>query len=55
VAEAVQFSHDWAETTALAGLRPLIKVEGNVKRHLWGILSFVKHPITNAATEGAIP
>jgi hypothetical protein len=31
----------------------MIKVEENVKRHLWGILSFVKHPITNAASEAA--
>ena len=23
-----------------------------VKRHLWGIVSFVRHPIANAATEG---
>jgi transposase len=30
----------------------MIKAAETVKRHLWGIVTFVEHPITNAATEG---
>lgn len=52
VAGAMRFAHDWAEAVAHAGLRPMIKAAETVKRHLWGIVSFVEHPITNAATEG---
>jgi transposase len=48
----MRFAHDWAEAVAHAGLRPMIKAAETVKRHLWGIVSFVEHPITNAATEG---
>jgi transposase len=52
VAGAMRFAHDWAEAVAHAGLRPMIRAAETVKRHLWGIVSFVEHPITNAATEG---
>ena len=52
VAGAMRFAHDWAEAVARGGLRPMIRAAETVKRHLWGIVSFVEHPITNAATEG---
>jgi transposase len=39
----------WATHSRLA---PVIDVAKTLKRHLAGLLSYCKHPITNAATEG---
>jgi transposase len=52
VARAMRFAHDWAEAVARSGLKPMMRAAETIKRHLWGIVSYVQYPITNAATEG---
>ena len=49
---AMRFAHERADAVAATGIAPMMKAAETVMRHLWGIVSFVRHPITNAATEG---
>ena len=49
---AMRYAHKWADAVEATGIAAMKKAAETVKRHLWGIVSFVRHPITNAATEG---
>jgi transposase len=50
---AVQrFFSQWSGWAVRSRLDPVKKVAGMLKRHLDGVLRFVKHPITNGVAEG---
>lgn len=47
-----QFFKDWYGWAVRSRLEPVKKVAATLKRHLAGVLRFVKHPITNGVAEG---
>jgi transposase len=47
-----RFFADWYAWAMRSQLEPVKKVAGMLKRHLDGVLRFVKHPITNGVAEG---
>jgi transposase len=49
---ARKFSGDWLAQVARCGLSPIRKVAEMFARHLPGLLNYLKHRITNAASEG---
>lgn len=49
---ARRFFKDWYGWVSRSRLKPLIKVAKMLKRHLENILTYLRHPITNAVTEG---
>jgi transposase len=49
---ARRFFRDWYSWVSRSRLKPLIKVAKMLKKHLENILTYLKHPITNAVTEG---
>lgn len=49
---ARRFFKDWFGWVSRSRLKPLIKVARMIKRHLENILTYLRHPITNAVTEG---
>lgn len=49
---ACRFVDHWVETALATGLRPLEKAAEIIGRHAEGILNFIYHRITNAASEG---
>jgi transposase len=49
---ARRFFKKWFAWASRSQLRPLIKVARMIKRHLENILTYLRHPITNAVTEG---
>lgn len=49
---ARKFFADWFGWASRSRLQPLIKVARMLKRHLDNILTYLRHPITNAVTEG---
>lgn len=49
---AVRFLHHWMESVFTAGLKPLEKAAEMIGHHAEGILNYVYHRITNAASEG---
>lgn len=49
---ACRFMHHWMETAFASGLKPLTKAAEMIGRHAEGILNFIFHRITNAASEG---
>ncbi len=49
---AWRFVHHWMETAFATGLRPLERAAEMIGRHAEGILNFIFHRITNAASEG---
>ena len=49
---ARKFFKNWFGWAARSQLKPVIKVARMIKRHLENILTYLRHPITNAVTEG---
>ena len=49
---ARKFFKNWFGWAARSRLPPVIKVAKMIKRHLENILTYLRHPITNAVTEG---
>lgn len=49
---ARRFFRQWYGWVSRSRLRPLIKVAKMLKSHLENILTYLRHPITNAVTEG---
>ena len=49
---ARQYFKEWYGWVSRSRLKPLIKVGRMIKDHLDNILTYLKHPITNAVTEG---
>ena len=49
---ARRFFRDWYSWVSRSRLKPLIKVAKMLKKHLENILTYLRHPITNAVTEG---
>ena len=49
---ACRFIHEWMETVFATGLGPLEKVAEMIGHHAEGILNYIFHGITNAASEG---
>lgn len=49
---ARRFFRDWFGWASRCRLKPMIEVAHRLKRHLENILTYLKHPITNAVTEG---
>jgi transposase len=47
-----RFFAQWYRWAVRSRLEPVKKVAGMLKRHLDGVLRFVKHPITNGVAEG---
>jgi transposase len=52
VGAARRFFKDWYGWVSRSRLKPLIKVAKMLKGHLENILTYLRHPITNAVTEG---
>jgi transposase len=49
---ARKFFKSWYGWAARSKLKPIIKTARMIKRHLEDILTYLRHPITNAVTEG---
>jgi transposase len=49
---ARRFFKQWFGWASRSRLKPLIKVAKRLKSHLENILTYLRHPITNAVTEG---
>lgn len=49
---ARKFFKKWFGWASRSRLKPIIKVARMLKRHLENILTYLRHPITNAVTEG---
>ena len=49
---ACRFTGQWMETVFAGGLKPLEKVADMTGHHAEGILNYIFHRITNAASEG---
>lgn len=49
---ARKFFKNWFGWAVRSKLKPIIKVARMLKRHLENILTYLRHPITNAVTEG---
>ena len=49
---ARKFFQNWFGWAARSRLPAIIKVAKMIKRHLENILTYLRHPITNAVTEG---
>lgn len=49
---ARKFFKSWHGWAARSKLKPVIKVAKMIRRHLENILTYLRHPITNAVTEG---
>ena len=49
---ARKFFDKWYRWATRSRLKPVVKVAKMLKRHLENILTYLKHPITNAVTEG---
>ena len=49
---ARRFFKDWYGWVSRSQLPPLVEVAGMLKRHLDNLVTYLKHPITNAVTEG---
>jgi transposase len=49
---ARRFFKEWFGWVSRSRLKPLVEVARLLQRHLDNLLTYVKHPITNAATEG---
>lgn len=49
---ARRFFKDWFGWVSRSRLKPVIEVARMLKRHLENLLTYVRHPITNAVTEG---
>jgi transposase len=49
---ARRFFQDWFDWVSRSRLKPLIEVAQMLKRHLDNLLTYLKHHITNAVTEG---
>lgn len=49
---ARNFFRDWFGWASRSRLKPMVDVAYLLKRHLENILTYLKHPITNALTEG---
>lgn len=49
---ARKFFKSWYGWAARSKLKPIIKTAKMIKRHLEDILTYLRHPITNAVTEG---
>ena len=49
---ARKFFKDWFGWASRSQLKPIIKVAKMLKRHFENIITYLRHPITNAVTEG---
>lgn len=52
VADAREFFADWHGWAVRSRLKPMAQKAKMLKKHLGGLLGYVLHPVTNAATEG---
>jgi transposase len=49
---AEKFFNDWYWSATHSRLSPVVKVAKMLKRYWYGVISYIKHPITNATSEG---
>jgi transposase len=49
---ARRFFKDWFGWVSRSRLKPMVEVGQLLKRHLENLLTYLRHPITNAVTEG---
>lgn len=49
---ALRFLCDWVELARQSALKPLAKAADLIDKHAAGIMNYLLHPITNAASEG---
>lgn len=47
-----RFFREWFGWASRSRLKPIIEVARMIKRHFENIISYLRHPITNAVTEG---
>ena len=52
VQAARAFFGEWWRRARRSGLQPVKDVAASLKRHLTGLLNYMEHPLTNAASEG---
>jgi len=50
--EAADFIFDWIDSAKMTCIRPLVKLAKTLERHMYGLLTYFKHKITNASAEG---
>ena len=50
--KALRFLIDWVDLARVCALKPLTKVADLIDKHSPGIMNYLIHPITNAASEG---
>jgi transposase len=50
--KALRFLIDWVDLARVCDLKPLAKVADMIDKHSHGIMNYLIHPITNAASEG---
>lgn len=50
--KALRFLIDWVDLARVCALKPLTKVADLIDKHSHGIMNYLIHPITNAASEG---
>lgn len=49
---AHEYFDKWHESVLESGIKPMVKVANMLQRHLEGLLSYFRHKITNATSEG---
>lgn len=49
---AERFFKDWYQSVTHSNLQPMIRVAKMIKRYFYGVISYVKRPVTNARSEG---
>lgn len=50
--EGAKFILDWIDAACNTGIRPLVKLAKTLNRHLYGLLTYFKHRISNGFAEG---
>jgi len=50
--QGAKFLLRWIDDARLTGIRPLVKLARTLERHLYGLLTYFKHRITNGFAEG---
>ncbi len=52
VSKGAKFLFNWIDGARLTGIAPLVKLAKTMESHLYGMLSYFKHRITNGFAEG---
>lgn len=50
--EGARFLLDWIHGARLTGIRPIVKLAKTIENHLYGLLTYFKHRISNGYAEG---